>query len=447
MIGFLRRWIDEWRPANVTLGEPAFPLLVLFGLNAVDELDRAGFAVLLPDIRDHFGLADSTALAIAAAGVGAGLIMAIPLSFYADRRNRVRIATIGAAVWATFSVGTAVAVTAVMLVAVRMGASMGRAVVEPTHNSLLADWYSPLARIKVFSVHRQANSVGQILGPLLAGVIAYFFGWRAPFVIFAIPTAIFVILALRLREPVRGYHDRLAAGADHATASLHDTHETVRSSMRVLSKVRTIRRLWFAVPFLGVALFAIPNLLSLVYEDVFGLNSAQRGLVAAGVEPFQIAGVFWAMPIVARKTMQQPGFLLSFVATVGVIDGFLLVVLAYAPHVSIAIGCHVLLAGSIGTLAPAFFALLAIVSPPRVRSSTFSSIAFFAIPGIAVFLPLVGFVSDELGIQASMITLVPVALAAGFILRSANKFVLEDIVAVQAESLARVAPQQPPADI
>lgn len=438
MLRYVRRWVDEWRPGAVTLGEPAFPLLVLFGLNAVDELDRAGFSVLLPDIRDHFGLEDSSALAIVAAGVVAGLLVAIPLSFYADRRNRVRIATIGAAVWGVFSLGTAAAIGVAMLVGVRMGASMGRSVVEPTHNSLLADWYSPLARIKVFSVHRQANSVGQILGPLLAGVLAYFFGWRVPFVVFAVPTAVFVLLALRLREPVRGYHERIAAGADHATASLEDTHETVRSSMRVLGRVRTIRRIWFAVPFLAVALFAVPNLLSLVYEDVFGLNTAERGIVAAAVEPLQIAGVFWSMPIVARRTVQQPGFLLSFVATVGVVDGLLLVVLAYAPHVSVAFTCHALLAASIGTLAPAFFALLAIVSPPRVRSATFSSIAVFAIPGIAIFLPLIGFVSDNLGIQASMITLVPVSLAAGLILRSASSFVVDDIATVQAEALARV---------
>lgn len=444
MIRFLRRWIDEWRPSAVTLGEPAFPLLVLFGLNAADELDRAGFSVLLPDIRDHFGLADSTALSIVAAGVIAGLLVAIPLSFYADRRNRVRVATIGAALWALFSVGTGLAVTAVMLVAMRMGASTGRAVVEPTHPPLLSDWYSPAARVKVFSVHRQANSVGQILGPLAAGVLAYYFGWRAPFFVFAVPTAIFVILALRLREPVRGYHERIAAGADHATASLADTHETVRGSFRVLSQVRTIRRIWMAIPFLAVVLFAVPNLLSLVYEDVFGLNAAQRGIVAASVEPMQIIGVFWMMPIVARKTMAQPGFLLRFVAAVGVADGILLVILAYAPSVWMAIVCHALLAGSIGTLAPAFFALLSIVSPPRVRSSTFSFIAMFAIPGIAVFLPLIGFLSDTLGIQASMVTLVPVTVITGLILGSANKFVVEDIMTVQSEALARVSGQ--PAD-
>lgn len=52
----VRRMLDEWRPSAVTLGAPAFPLAVLFGLNAVDELDRSAFAVLLPDIRAHFAL-------------------------------------------------------------------------------------------------------------------------------------------------------------------------------------------------------------------------------------------------------------------------------------------------------------------------------------------------------------------------------------------------------
>lgn len=29
--GWIRRWLDEWRPSTVTLGAPVFPLIVLFG--------------------------------------------------------------------------------------------------------------------------------------------------------------------------------------------------------------------------------------------------------------------------------------------------------------------------------------------------------------------------------------------------------------------------------
>ena len=435
--------VDEWRPGAITLGAPIFPLAVLFGLNAVDELDRTAFAVLLPDIRDHFGLSDAGALSLVAATTIAVLLVEVPLSFYCDRRNRVRIATVGAALWALFSVGTGLAVSVAMLVAMRIGAGSGRAVVTPTHSSLLADWYEPAARVKVFSAHRQANSVGQIAGPLLAGGLAMWFGWRVPFLLFAVPTAVFVVLALRLREPVRGVHERRAAGADETTAQTAESHETVWSTMQVLARVRTIRRIWMAVPFLGIALFGIPNLLSLVYDDVFGVGPGGRGLIAAGIEPLQIAGVLLGMPIVARVAVERPGFLLRFVAVVGVADGVLVAVLAYAPHLAVAIGVHALLAASIGTLAPAFFALVSLVAPPRVRSAAFSTMSVFAIPGIALFLPIIGRVSDALGIQASMLVMVPVSLAAGFLLASAHRFVVDDMAAVWADSAQRAGGAEP----
>ena len=442
MLRWCRRMADEWRPTAVTAGAPFFPLFVLFGLNAVDELDRSAFAVLLPDIRDHFRLANTETLAIVSVTTIAVLVIEVPLSFYCDRRNRVRIATTGAAIWALFSVGTGLSISVGMLVAMRIGAGGGRAVVTPTHSSLLSDYYEPTTRVKVFSVHRQANSVGQILGPLLAGMLAMWLGWRAPFLLFAIPTVVFVVLALRLHEPVRGVQERLAAGADAASAQIAETHEGVFDTMRTLARVRTIRRMWFAVPFLAIALFGLPNLLSLVYEDVFGLSSASRGVIAAGIEPLQVAGVFLAIPRVAKIALGDPGFLLRFVAVVGVVDGLLLVVLAFAPHIAIAILMHALLAASVGTLLPAFFALVSIVAPPRVRSASFSTMSVFAIPGIAVFLPLIGLVSDNLGIQASMVLLVPIAVVGAFVLSSASRFVAADIAAVHAGTLARVEGQR-----
>jgi MFS family permease len=143
--------------------------------------------------------------------------------------------------------------------------------------------------------------------------------------------------------------------------------------------------------------------------------------------------------VVARIATQRPEFLLRFVGIVGVIDGILIVLLAYSPQLWVAIGVHAVLAASIGTLAPAFFALVSLVAPPRVRSASFSTMAVFAIPGIAVFLPLIGRVSDAWGIQASMIVMVPVSLAAGFLLASASRFVPHDIDNARAGSLAQAS--------
>ena len=127
-----RRYFDD-----ITAGYALYPLLILFGLNAVDELDRTVFGVLGPEIRDSFGLTNQGYLSLIALTLLGGLLLEVPLAYYADRLHRARIAVIGAAVWAVFGLFTGLATTILMLVIARSGAGMGRAVVTPTHNSLL----------------------------------------------------------------------------------------------------------------------------------------------------------------------------------------------------------------------------------------------------------------------------------------------------------------------
>ena len=100
------------------------------------------------------------------------------------------------------------------------------------------------------------------------------------------------------------------------------------------------------------------------------------------------------------------------------------------------------LAASMGTLAPAFLALVSLLAPPRVRSTAFTTMSVLAIPGVALVLPVLGAVSDAHGIQASVLVLVPVSIAAGLILASAARFVAADIALVRYNSAAHAAEQQ-----
>ena len=122
-------------------GEAAFPLVVLFGLNAVDELDRTAFGVLLPNIRKSFGIDLKTALALVSLSSIAALVLQVPIAQYADRSKRVPLAIAGALVWAMFSGMTGLATGVIVLTIARSGSSIGKAVVDPTHNTLLADYY------------------------------------------------------------------------------------------------------------------------------------------------------------------------------------------------------------------------------------------------------------------------------------------------------------------
>ena len=273
------RWLSD-----LVGGGPVYAIAVLFGLNAVDELDRTAFGILLPDIRDEFGLSLQGVLGlVAVVGLGA-LLLQVPIALLADQRNRVTIAWVGAIAWGFFSVMTGLAGTVVLLAIARSGSGIGKAVIDPTHNSLIADLYEPSVRPKVYSFHRAANAVGQFVGPIAAGLLAYSFGWRAPFFVFAVPTFVLVVLAWRLQEPVRGAHERRAMGASEEAVATEEEAPSFAEGWRLVWKIETLRRIWYSLPFLAASLIGFVSLSSLLYEEVFGLDERARGFVAAGVE-------------------------------------------------------------------------------------------------------------------------------------------------------------------
>ena len=425
------RWCDR-----TTGGAALFPLVVLFGLNAVDELGRYAFGVLLPNIRDDFGLSTQGILTVVAFGFVGALILALPIGFWADRFNRVYLIVIAGILLGSFTVLTALAVSVVMLAIARAGSELGRGFTDPVHNSLIPDYYDVGVRPRVYAVHRSANSVGQALGPLLGGVIAYFLGWRAPFLIFAIPTAIFVILALRLRDPVRGHYERRQMGASEDAIATEEAPPSWAESWRIIWQVRTLRRIFAALPFLALSIVGLLTVGSLFYEEIFGLNEVQRGIVAAVAEPAQIVGFFIGIPIATKLLARDPGLVLKFLAAVTGVIAVAWLVFSQAPNLPVAIGSNIVISGSLGLLAPGIYSVLSLAVPPKVRAFGFAVAAMWIIPGLLV-LPVIGGIADAYGVRNALLAAAPVFVVGGLILASAGSQVAGDIQRVWAAAAAQ----------
>src|SRR3954452_10050302 len=179
------------RLRKITGGAALYPLVILFGLNAVDRLDQAAFAILTPNIRDSFGLSLTGILTLITATTPLTLALGIPIAYMADRTRRVRLAMIGATLWAFFSAATGLAVNIMQLGLARIGSGLAKTTNDPTHNSLLADYYSVDVRPSVYATHQAALNLANFLGPIIAGVPGLYFTWRLPFMLFAIPTMVF----------------------------------------------------------------------------------------------------------------------------------------------------------------------------------------------------------------------------------------------------------------
>ena len=417
-------------------GESAFPLVVLFGLNAVDELDRTAFGILLPNIRDEFHLNNTKILGLVALVSVAALALQVPIAQYADRSRRVPLAIIGAVVWAMFTGLTGLATGVVVLSIARSGSSVGKAVIDPTHNSLIADYYPIDSRSRVFSTHRAANAIGSFVGPLAAGLLAYAFGWRTPFLVFVVPTMVFAAIALRLREPVRGRWERQAMGASDEVIATEETVPSYAESWRTVQKIESLRRIWWSLPFLATALVGFVALASLLYEQEFGLDERARGFASAIAEPFQLVGLVLGSRIVTRRFLGNMRGLIRFLAGVAVATSIAAIGFALAPNIVVAVLVNCVISASLAMLGPGILVALSLAIPPRARATGFSVASLWVIPGLVV-LPLIGWISSHVGIRWGLLVLVPLFIVGSLVLGSAGSVIDADIAQVWRAAAAR----------
>lgn len=416
---------------------PLSALLILFGLNAVDELDRTGFGILIPNIRDDLGMSNAGILALVALSLLAAFLLQLPIAVAADRYSRVPIAIAGALAWGVFSLFTGLANGAVLLVIARSGAGIGRAVVDPTHNSLLADYYEVDRRSSVFSIHRGANVLGQFAGPLLAGGLAAATGsWRTPFFVFFIPTVIFAVLAFRLKEPVRGGQERKAAGGDEAMIGLAEPQASFEEAFRLCNEIPSLRRLWYSVPFLSVSLIGFVSLAGILYEQTYNLDELQRGYLAAVVEPFQFIGLAVGAAMGTKLFLRDPSLVFKFLRVVAMASGVFAAAFALAPTVWLTIIANIALTSCLAIILPGLLASLSVAIPARARAVGFAIASYWAIPGLAI-LPLIGWLTDRFGARVGMMVMVPVLVVGGLIVSTVATTIQGDIADVWTGSLAR----------
>ena len=417
-------------------GESPYPLVILFGLNAVDELDRTAFGILLPEIRKDFNIDLKTALALVALASVAALALQVPIAQFADRSRRVPLAIVGALVWGLFSGMTGFASGIVLLTIARSGSSIGKAVVDPTHNSLLADYYPIESRSRVYSTHRAANAVGSFVGPLAAGLLAFYFGWQTPFLVFVVPTLIFAFLALKMKEPIRGRWERAATGASDEVINTEEEPASFAESWRTVQKVASLRRIWWSLPFLATALIGFVTLASVMYDREFGLGERGRGFAAAIAEPFQLVGIVLGSRFVTRRYINDIKGLITFLSTIALATSGVLVLFALAPNVVAAVAVNCVISAALATLGPGLLVAFSLAIPPRARATGFAVASLWVIPGLLV-LPLIGWVADKWSVRIGMLVMVPLFIIGSFILRSMADVVDADIAQVWKATAAR----------
>ncbi|MEZ5681193.1 MAG: MFS transporter [Erythrobacter sp.] len=207
-----------------------YALSVLVLIYVLNFIDRQILSILANDIKadlgvedDYLGFLYGTAFAVFYALFG------IPLGKLADSWKRVRLMTVGLALWSTMTALSGFAKNASTLTIARIGVGVGEATASPSAYSLISDWFPARLRATALAIYSSGLYIGGGISLLIGGLIvenwnaAYpdggplgLAGWQAAFLSVGVPGLLLALWVLSLREPVRGAIDGLPTPEDPA---------------------------------------------------------------------------------------------------------------------------------------------------------------------------------------------------------------------------------------
>jgi branched-chain amino acid transport system ATP-binding protein len=428
---------DVLNPWRATGGEPVMPLLLLSSVLLMTSLDGAGFGVLTPEIRDYFGIDLTTFTLIQTVGGYVGLALSLPIGWLVDRVNRPKVGAIGFAIFAgfTFCVGLSTGVLAMALF--RFGAGIGGQLEGPMVGPLLADSYSPKVRGTVFAfVGMMASVAGLAAQWVVTGIYNVTDMWQAVFLIMPIPSlGVALLLFFKFKDPPRGGQERRALGADEEIVQAEQRPPTFAEAFRICWNVRTMRRIWFAIPFITGTASVISTFTVTLYDEKFHLSVTDRSLIGTLGFPVAMIGTAIGGSQVNRLLRYRPSRIMIAVGFLVASVALQFLALALTPWLWLAVGCGMVTSFGMAIVGPAQAAIQSVVMPARVRGLSGAITAMWSLPGsiLGLFAANMG---DRYGISASMAAMSCLWVVGAAIMGSAATGVEADMRSAFAASMA-----------
>jgi len=159
-----------------------------------------------------------------------GAVATLPFGVLADRIRRTTTLGLVIFLWAGAMLWSAVVPNFHQLLLARLCLGAVVAAAGPLAASLIGDWFAASERGRIYGFVLAGELLGAGFGFAVTGDIAavsWIGGWRAAFVVLAIPAFILGWLVLRLREPARGGGGVLAHATNPLPPEEEETRETV----------------------------------------------------------------------------------------------------------------------------------------------------------------------------------------------------------------------------
>jgi len=399
-----------------------YALGLLLAVNLLNYIDRQVLFAVFPLIKIDLHLTDTALGVLGSAFMLSYLLFAPLFGWLGDHWSRTRLASGGLVVW---SLATALAGFAPgyrTLLAARATVGVGEASFGTVSPGLIADFFPKECRGRILAWFYVAIPVGSALGYLLGGLLGQRYGWHAAFLLVGLPGLLLAVPIWLLRAPPRGgdaLHTAPQGNVTSGYAALFRNRSFVCNTLAMAAMTFAIGGLAQWIPsFLnrfhsldvarGNTLFGVTTVLAGILGTLAGgwlgdrwQKRSGKGYLLVSGWGFLIGTPFAAWAILAPS-------LAGCMSAIFIAEFFLF-----------------LNTGPLNTV-------IINVTNPTVRAMAFAvNIFFIHALGDAVSPSILGWLSDQWGLQSALLITPCAMVLAGLFCFICGRFVVQDMAQVE----------------
>jgi len=248
-----------------------YVLVVLTLVYTLNLLDRGLMALLLQPIKEDLHLND-TQLGLLT-GIAFGIFYAtlgLPIARWADRGNRVSIASVAIGLWGLTVMACLWVSNFAQMMLARVAAAVGESGCQPPTYSLVGDYFPGAAeRSRAMAIYWVATPLAALISFIVGGWVNEQYGWRLTFFLMGIPALLVAVLVkLTITEPRTQRSSSVTGGPRPNIAAI----------LKVLWSQRAARHLIVAIVLLWMSWIGLGSWEAAFMMRSHGMNTAEAGL-------------------------------------------------------------------------------------------------------------------------------------------------------------------------
>ena len=390
---------SEAGPSRTSRSYAHYVFTLLFLLYMFDYIDRMVIVSLFPHIKQDWGVSDTQLGLLVSAVYWSILVFTLPISILIDRWSRKNCIGMMAIVWSLATIACAFTRNFSQLFTTRVMVGAGEAGYAPGGTAMISALYPKETRAKMIGIWNAAIPLGSAIGIALGGFVAHRFGWQHAFGLVALPGLVVALLFFRVRD-----YKTVALMAPGVPGGDHLDHPM--NFREIVQEFTRKPSLIFNNLAMAGCVFVTTSLLTWLptyFHRIDGIDMTKAGLKGGSVMLLAIIGAPLGGYLTDRWYGRRKNARMLFPAIASLVTGLLLFVTFGLLH-----GLPQYIALLVSGIAATGFVSGAVavtqdVVHPGLRAVSLSlNIITQHILGSSVGPPVIGALSDRLGLESAM---------------------------------------------